>query len=134
MTIKAIGVLSDGGTLNFNGIVVTIKEDPSIGNTKRYCTEAIQFQGELFSGAEIIMLQKILQSFFGNKITKNKVYKITKTVSAMMVEKSGGYMLSISAHGDEIAIFDKVYAGYWNGVIQAILFKLPIFIFYKNPK
>ena len=120
--------------VKFGDVLVTIKNDPSITNTNRYCTETMQFKGELFSGAEIIFLQKILQSFFGNKITKNKVYKITKTVSAMMVEKSGGYMLSISAHGDEIAIFDKVYAGYWNGVIQAILFKLPIFIFYENPK
>ncbi len=121
--------MDENDKYNFGGIGVDITKDPSIGNTNRFCTKEIWFFGYSFSGAEIIFLQKILQGFVGNKMTTGKVYKITDVISAKMIKKKE-YMLSLIAHNiEEIAVFDKIYAAYWNGVIQAIIFKLPIFIF-----
>jgi|GEM_PF-6158619 len=126
--------LSDGEELSFGGIDIVIKNDPSVTNTTRFCTSQMKIKGKTFSGPEIIKLRAVLQSFSGNKMSGDTTYKITEDVSAEMVKKGNKYMLRFVDQeiGYAIALLDKVYSIYLLGIIQAILSRLPVFVFYKK--
>ncbi len=113
---------------DLGGIDIYLKQDKWIKNTNKYSTVYIVFYGEIFQSTEIIMLQRLLQSFCSNRMIENKRYKITDRVYAQIVKKHD-YMLALrNRNGEEITVMDKVYALYWSAIIQAILQKFPIFI------
>ena len=78
--------------INFGGIQVEIKQDPSITNTNRFCAVKITLKNYVFVGEEIILLKSILQGFIGNRMS-GKTYKITDEVNAKMIKKNDIVML-----------------------------------------
>ena len=125
--------LSDGTELSFGGINIRVARDPSVSNTNKYCTSELEFKGKIFNPSEIIKLKAVLATFSGNKMSNGTIYKITKDVSAKMVKKGNNYMLRFEdQEKKEIAVSDKVYTMYLSGIIQAILSRLPVFVFYKK--
>ena len=125
--------LSDGTELSFGGINIRVARDPSVSNTNKYCTSELEFKGKIFNPSEIIKLKAVVETFSGNKMLNGTIYKITKDVSAKMVKKGNNYMLRFEdQEKKEIAVSDKVYTMYLSGIIQAILSRLPVFVFYKK--
>jgi|GEM_PF-5411497 len=113
--------------INFGNIGIILEIDKWTANTTRYATESIVFYNEVFAGKEIIMLQKIMQAFYSNKMQKNKRYKITDRVYAQTVEKHECMLALLTKDDEEITLLDKVYALFYSSAIQTILRKFPIF-------
>ncbi len=114
--------------INFGGIVAEVKQDPSVTNTNRFCVKTITWKKYVFAGEEIILLKSILQGFIGNRMS-GKTYKITDEVNAKMIKKNDIVMLYFFDKEINVEMLDKIYAGYTNDVLRAILSRLPVYIF-----
>jgi len=121
-------MLNDGAIIEFGEFSAKIIQDMTVTNTTKFNTEILLWKGQKLVRFEIIFFQKVLQNFLGNRMPKKR-YKINRNMTAEMQKQGSEIMLVFFTKNENLAILDKMYVAYLEGVLRTILSKLPIYIF-----